>query len=68
MIYPGMRIGPYSWTKPGTVVETNIEPFRLYGNEGKSVLSLERFEKAIDSEQEMTFIKSVYEYLKKVAY
>jgi bifunctional UDP-N-acetylglucosamine pyrophosphorylase/glucosamine-1-phosphate N-acetyltransferase len=29
-IYPGVMIGPFSWTTPGSIVKENIEPFNLF--------------------------------------
>ncbi|MBI2005382.1 MAG: NTP transferase domain-containing protein, partial [Candidatus Aenigmarchaeota archaeon] len=31
-IYPGMMLGPFSWTSPGSIIKANIAPLTLNGN------------------------------------
>lgn len=31
-VYPGMMLGPFSWTSPGSIIKTNIAPLTLNGN------------------------------------
>lgn len=68
LIYPGMKMGPYSWTAPGAVVNQNIEPFRLFSNGGKAIIPLEKFDAIVDSEEERHLMSQIFEQLKRMEY
>ncbi len=63
-VYPGIIMGPYSWTAPGEIVNDNLEPFTLLKNGTKIRLKLENFKKVENIEE----IGKLYEKLKDVSY
>jgi bifunctional UDP-N-acetylglucosamine pyrophosphorylase/glucosamine-1-phosphate N-acetyltransferase len=68
MIYPGMILGPFSWTAPNETVNVNIEPFTLLGIKGKQKIPKEKIETAVKDEQDKRFLRRVYEELEDMKY
>ncbi len=65
--YPGVIAGPFSWTLPNSTVNSNIEPFRLYGN-SKQLIPKERISGVVEDKKKTIFIESLYDKLKGLNY
>lgn len=52
-MYPGIFIGPFSWTSPGYIVKNNLDPLTL---DGEKVLDDEKFDIAFH--EEIKFIRN----------
>jgi bifunctional UDP-N-acetylglucosamine pyrophosphorylase/glucosamine-1-phosphate N-acetyltransferase len=67
VIYPGMVLGPFSWTIPNGVVDKNLEPFHLLADK-KILIDKNKIEGAIKNPEDKELMKSLYEKLKKIIY
>jgi len=67
VIYPGMVLGPFSWTIPNSVVDKNLEPFHLLADK-KILIDKNKIDGAIKNPEDQELIKSLYEKLKKTIY
>lgn len=69
MIYPGMKLGPFSWTTPNAIVDTNVEPFTIFGpGDKKTKIPKEKIETSMKDDVYKEFMRFVYEELKDVKY
>jgi bifunctional UDP-N-acetylglucosamine pyrophosphorylase/glucosamine-1-phosphate N-acetyltransferase len=68
MIYPGMIMGPFTWTAPNETVDCNIEPFTMLGSVGKSKIAKEKIGDVVKDEENKIFLWRLYEELKDVKY
>jgi UDP-N-acetylglucosamine diphosphorylase/glucosamine-1-phosphate N-acetyltransferase len=68
MVYPGMILGPFSWTAPNETVDCNVEPFTLLGKKGKQKIPKGKIETVVKDEQDKRFLSMIYEELEHVKY
>lgn len=68
VVYPGMVLGPYSWTAPNTTVDCNVEPFTILGSGGKSKIQVSKAESAMKTEWNRMVLRDTYEKLKDLKY
>ncbi len=68
MIYPGMKLGPFSWTTPNATVDCNVEPFTILSSGGKKKIPKEKIDTAIKGAKDKEFLKDMYDELKDVKY
>ena len=66
-IYPGMILGPFSWTTPNTTVDKNVEPFHLFGKE-KELIDKNKIDFVVKNSEDKEIMKSLYEKLKNISY
>ncbi len=67
-IYPGMKMGPMSWTTPNAVVDCNVEPFTLLGPNGKKRIPKNKIKPAIKDGKKAEILMENYENLTKIKY
>jgi len=67
VIYPGMVLGPFSWTIPNAVVDKNLEPFHLLADK-KVLIDKNKIDGIIKNPEDQELIKSLYEKLKNISY
>lgn len=67
VIYPGMVLGPFSWTTPNAVVDKNLEPFHLLADK-KILIDKNKIDGTIKNTEDQKLIKSLYEKLKNISY
>lgn len=68
MVYPGMVLGPFSWTAPNETVRVNLEPFTLLGSRGKEKIVKGKIDDVVKDESKRKFLKRAYEELREVKY
>ena len=68
MVYPGMLLGPFSWTAPNETVDCNIEPFTLLGPAGKRKIPKGKIETSVKDEQDKRLLRTIYDKLGHVKY
>ncbi len=68
MIYPGMVLGPFSWTAPNTTVSKNVEPFTFLDHGKKKKLDKKKIDTAVKNDDDKKFLKTIYEELKGLEY
>lgn len=56
-IYPGVMIGPFSWTVPGISIKENLQPLTLLDENGKRQIDENRFDKNVI--ERIRFIKQL---------
>ncbi|MEM7821320.1 MAG: sugar phosphate nucleotidyltransferase [Candidatus Aenigmatarchaeota archaeon] len=67
MFYPGMILGPFSWTSPNSTVNKNLEPFRLFDGE-KKLIEKDKIESAIKEEKDKEFFMMLFDKLREIDY
>jgi len=68
MIYPGMLLGPFSWTTPAAIVTRNLEPFTMLGPDGKTKIKKEKIADVAKTVADKNFLEHLHKNLKSVKY
>ena len=64
-IYPGRKLGPFSWTSPGTVVKKNLEPFHVLKEDETCEIEKEEIRKKVSDEKKLKALNKLYDKLNK---
>lgn len=62
-LYPGVILGPFSWTSPNSIVDRNIEPFSILGVNEKTRISKEKIGCCVKDDSDRIFLEHLYESL-----
>jgi bifunctional UDP-N-acetylglucosamine pyrophosphorylase/glucosamine-1-phosphate N-acetyltransferase len=59
-LYPGVLIGPFSWTLPNIAVTQDVEPFKLWDGKEQRELEPRKFEALIKEPAELKELQELY--------
>ncbi len=61
-LYPGVMMGPFSWSAPNVVIERNVKPFHIFDGEEK-LLDKNKIEMVVKDKEDLESLKQLYDKL-----